>query len=131
MSKYRIAWLPGDGVGQDVMEAAKIVLDRMGLDAEYVHGDIGWEFWCREGEALPQRTLDLMKETDCAFFGAITSKGKDVADKELDAALQGKQPVVGPLQAAANVRIAYFMQDGALIEYLRGQPGYCCGLPLP
>ena len=44
MSKYRIAWLPGDGVGQDVMEAAKIVLDRMGLDAEYVHGDIGWEF---------------------------------------------------------------------------------------
>jgi 3-isopropylmalate dehydrogenase len=90
MSKYRIAWLPGDGVGLDVMEAAKIVLDRMGLDAEYVHGDIGWEFWRHEGEALPQRTLDLMKETDCAFFGAITSKGKDVADKELLPELQGK-----------------------------------------
>jgi isocitrate/isopropylmalate dehydrogenase len=90
MSKYKIAWLPGDGVGQDVMEAAKIVLDRTGLDAEYLHGDIGWEFWCREGEALPQRTLDLMKETDCAFFGAITSKGKDVADKELLPELQGK-----------------------------------------
>jgi isocitrate/isopropylmalate dehydrogenase len=90
MSKYRIAWLPGDGVGQEVMEAAKMVLDRIGLDAEYVHGDIGWEFWCREGEALPQRTLDLMKETDCALFGAITSKGKDVADKELLPELQGK-----------------------------------------
>ncbi|NLF11357.1 MAG: isocitrate/isopropylmalate dehydrogenase family protein [Anaerolineaceae bacterium] len=90
MSKYKIAWLPGDGVGQDVMEAAKIVLDRIDLDAEYIHGDIGWEFWCHEGEALPQRTLDLMRETDCAMFGAITSKGRDVADLELDPELKGK-----------------------------------------
>ena len=28
MAKYRIAWLPGDGVGNDVMEAARIVLDQ-------------------------------------------------------------------------------------------------------
>lgn len=90
MAKYKIAWLPGDGVGIDVTDAAKIVLDRLALDAEYIHGDIGWEFWCNEGEPLPQRTLDMMKETDCAFFGAITSKGKDVADKELIPELQGK-----------------------------------------
>jgi 3-isopropylmalate dehydrogenase len=90
MSKYRIAWLPGDGIGRDVTEAAKIVLDRLELDAEYIHGDIGWEFWCHEGEPLPQRTLDMMKDTDCAFFGAITSKGKDVADEELIPELQGK-----------------------------------------
>ncbi len=62
----------------------------IGLEAEYVHGDIGWEFWCAEGDPLPQRTLDMMKETDCALFGAITSKGKDVADKELAPELQGK-----------------------------------------
>ena len=43
MAKYKIAWLPGDGVGNDVMEAAKIVLDKMKFDAEYIHGDIGWE----------------------------------------------------------------------------------------
>lgn len=90
MAKYRIAWLPGDGIGRDVLEAARIVLDRLDLDAEYIHGDIGWEFWCREGNPLPQRTLDLMKQTDCALFGAITSKGKDVADKELAPELQGK-----------------------------------------
>jgi isocitrate/isopropylmalate dehydrogenase len=90
MAKYKIAWLPGDGVGIDVTDAAKIVLDRLGLDAEYLHGDIGWEFWCQEGDPLPQRTLDMMKGTDCAFFGAITSKGKDVADKELAPHLQGK-----------------------------------------
>ncbi len=90
MAKYKIAWLPGDGIGVDVTDAAKIVLDRLGLDAEYIHGDIGWEFWCQEGDPLPQRTLDMMAKTDCAFFGAITSKGKDVADSELAPELQGK-----------------------------------------
>ena len=61
MAKYRIAWLPGDGVGVDVMEATKVVLDKSGFSdkAEYIHGDIGWEFWCSEGDALPQRTLDI------------------------------------------------------------------------
>jgi 3-isopropylmalate dehydrogenase len=90
MAKYKIAWLPGDGIGQDVSEAARIVLDRLGLDAEYVQGDIGWEFWRTEGDPFPQRTLDMMAETDCAFFGAITSKGKDVSDKELAPELKGK-----------------------------------------
>jgi 3-isopropylmalate dehydrogenase len=90
MAKYKIAWMPGDGVGNDVMEATKIVLDRIELDAEYIPADIGWEFWCKEGDPLPQRTLDLMKETDCALFGAITSKPKDVSQKELVPELQGK-----------------------------------------
>jgi len=90
MAKYKIAWLPGDGIGVDVMDAARLVLDRLGVDAEYVPGDIGWEFWRKEGDALPKRTLDMMKATDCALFGAITSKGKDAADKELAPDLQGK-----------------------------------------
>jgi isocitrate/isopropylmalate dehydrogenase len=90
MPKYKIAWLPGDGVGVDVCEATKIVLDKTGLDAEYIHGDIGWEFWCKEGNPLPDRTIDLMKNTDCAFFGAITSKPKNDSIKELAPELQNK-----------------------------------------
>jgi len=87
---YRIAWLPGDGVGKEVMEAARIVLDALKLDAEYIHGDIGWEFWKTEGDPLPQRTIEILKNTDCALFGAITSKPKEEAEKELDPSLQGK-----------------------------------------
>lgn len=90
MAKYRIAWLPGDGVGNDVMEAAKKVLDALKLDAEYVHGDIGWEFWKSEGNPLPDRTIAMMKTTDCALFGAITSKPKEEALAELDPKLRGK-----------------------------------------
>ena len=90
MSKYKIAWLPGDGIGIEVLEATRIVLDALGLDAEYPHGDIGWEFWVREGDALPQRTIDLLKSVDAAMFGAITSKSAKVADGELVPELQGK-----------------------------------------
>jgi isocitrate/isopropylmalate dehydrogenase len=90
MPKYRISWLPGDGVGVDVLEAAKIVLKRIRLDAEYVEGDIGWEFWRREGDALPQRTIDLLKNVDAALFGAITSKPASSATAELIPSLQGK-----------------------------------------
>jgi 3-isopropylmalate dehydrogenase len=90
MAKYRIAWLPGDGIGQDVMEATRHVLDRLGLDAEYIHGDIGWDYWCQEGDALPARTIDLLGSVDAALFGAITSKPVREAEKELVPALQGK-----------------------------------------
>lgn len=90
MAKHRIAWLPGDGVGNDVMECAKIVLDALKFDAEYVHGDIGWEFWKHEGNALPDRTLEMMKTTECALFGAITSKPRDEAAEELDPELRDK-----------------------------------------
>ncbi|MBC8312885.1 MAG: isocitrate/isopropylmalate dehydrogenase family protein [Candidatus Cloacimonetes bacterium] len=90
MSKYRIAWLPGDGVGNDVMDAAKIILDRIKLDAEYVPGDVGWKFWCSEGEPLPKRTIEMLKTVDCALFGAITSKPKEEAEKELAEDLRDK-----------------------------------------
>ncbi|MBL0060746.1 MAG: isocitrate/isopropylmalate dehydrogenase family protein [bacterium] len=88
--KYQIGWLPGDGVGVEVLEATRLVLDKLDFDAEYIDGDIGWEFWCREGDALPQRTLDLLGRVDAAMFGAITSKPVKLAEKELASHLQGK-----------------------------------------
>ncbi|NUM80119.1 isocitrate/isopropylmalate dehydrogenase family protein [bacterium] len=90
MKKYKIAWLPGDGVGIEVLEAAKIVLDRAALDAEYIHGDIGWEFWCKEGDAFPERTISLLQNVDAAMFGAITSKPAKEAEHELAIALKGQ-----------------------------------------
>ncbi|RLE05407.1 MAG: isocitrate/isopropylmalate dehydrogenase family protein [Candidatus Aminicenantes bacterium] len=90
MAKYRIAVLPGDGVGRDVIEAAMLVLDKLQLDAEYLYGDIGWEFWCREGNPLPERTIQLLKQTDVCLFGAITSKPKEDAWQELAPELREK-----------------------------------------
>ncbi len=90
MAKYRVAVLPGDGVGKEVIDAAMIVLKKIKLDAEYRFGDIGWEFWRNEGNPLPGRTIDLLRNTDVCLFGAITSKPKEEAEKELSGELQGK-----------------------------------------
>ena len=40
MPKYKIAWLPGDGVGVDVLEATRIVLDKIGLGARKLSQEI-------------------------------------------------------------------------------------------
>jgi 3-isopropylmalate dehydrogenase len=83
MARYRIAWLPGDGIGVDVLAAAKLVLDKIQLDAEYIPGDIGWEFWRKQGDAFPPQTVELLKNVDAALFGAITSKPGLAAIAEL------------------------------------------------
>jgi len=95
-----IVSLPGDGIGKTVLPEAIRVLDSAGFEADYIHGDIGWEFWCKEGNAFPQRTIDLLEEHKIGLFGAITSKPKDAAANELDPSLQDKgfvyfSPIVG------------------------------------
>jgi 3-isopropylmalate dehydrogenase len=90
MAKRTIVALPGDGIGKVVLPEAIRVLNAVGFEADYVHGDIGWDFWCREGNALPQRTIDLIAKHKLGLFGAITSKPKDKAAAELAPELQGK-----------------------------------------
>jgi len=100
MAKRIIVTLPGDGIGNIVLKQALRVLDASGFEADYIHGDIGWEFWCKEGNPLPHRTLDLLRKHRIALFGAITSKPNEEAKAELSPALQGKgfvysSPIVG------------------------------------
>jgi len=98
--KRIIVTMPGDGIGQIVLPEAIRVLDAVGFEADYVHADIGWEFWCKEGNPLPQRTLELLQEHSISLFGAITSKPKTEASIELAPELQDKgyvyySPIVG------------------------------------
>ncbi|MCF8332013.1 MAG: hypothetical protein K9H84_06140 [Bacteroidales bacterium] len=100
MAKHTIVKLPGDGIGSVLLDQAISVLEAAGFEAEYVEGDIGWEFWKKEGNPLPQRTIDLIAKHKTALFGAITSKPKDAALEELDQELRKKglvysSPIVG------------------------------------
>ena len=119
MAKYKIAWLPGDGVGVEVLEASRVVLDKLGFDAEYIHGDIGWEFWCKEGDALPQRTIDLLKSTDAAMFGAITSKPVKAAADELVPELKAK----GLTYRSPIVRMRQLFDLYVCFRPCKGYPG--------
>jgi len=100
MSKRTIVIMPGDGIGKTVLPEALRVLEASGFDAEYVHADIGWDFWCKEGNPLPDRTLELLEKHKIALFGAITSKPKAEAVEELSPELKDKgyvyfSPIVG------------------------------------
>jgi 3-isopropylmalate dehydrogenase len=90
MAKRTIVTMPGDGIGKNVLKESVRVLEAVGFDANYVHADIGWEFWCKEGNPLPDRTLRLLEEHKIGLFGAITSKPKDKAEAELSPDLKGK-----------------------------------------
>jgi isocitrate/isopropylmalate dehydrogenase len=86
----RIAFLPGDGIGREVLPAARTVLEAAGLKADWVELPVGWEEWRSNGDALPPATLSEMQRTKAAFFGAITSKGETEAASELAPHLRGK-----------------------------------------
>jgi len=119
MARYRIAWLPGDGVGIDVMDAARIVLERLRFDAEYLHGDIGWEYWCQEGDALPTRTIELLHDVDAALFGAITSKPVKAAEAELAPSLKG----TGLVYRSPIVRMRQLFDLYVCLRPMKAYPG--------
>jgi isocitrate dehydrogenase (NAD+) len=90
MPGHIIVTMPGDGIGNQVLPEAIRVLKAVDFDADYIHADIGWECWCNEGNALPERTIDLLRKHKLGLFGAITSKPKKEADAELKPELRGK-----------------------------------------
>jgi 3-isopropylmalate dehydrogenase len=103
MAKHTVVAMPGDGIGQLVLPEAVRVLHEVGFDAEYVHGDIGWDFWITEGNPLPERTIELLRTHRLGLFGAITSKPKKEAAAELRPELREKgyeyfSPIVGMRQ---------------------------------
>jgi isocitrate dehydrogenase (NAD+) len=90
MAKHTVVTMPGDGIGNQVLPEALRVLKAIGFDAEYIHADIGWDCWCSQGNALPDRTVDLLTKHRLGLFGAITSKPNKAAQAELRPELQGK-----------------------------------------
>src|ERR1700730_12051306 len=90
MSKHTVVTMPGDGIGNQVLPEALRILKAVGFDADYVHADIGWDIWRNHGNALPQRTIDLLAQHKLGLFGAITSKPNQEAQAELKPVLGGQ-----------------------------------------
>ena len=132
MARYTVVSMPGDGIGKTVLPEAIRVLDAVGFDAEYVHADIGWDCWINEGNALPQRTIDLLAKHKLGLFGAITSKPKKEADAELRPELRGKgytyySPIVTmrqlfDLDICVRPCIGF---PGNPLNFIRKKPGGC------
>ncbi|MDD5080682.1 MAG: 3-isopropylmalate dehydrogenase [Candidatus Omnitrophica bacterium] len=74
-NEYKIAVLPGDGIGPEVMIEAVKVLDavkyKFGYKFEYNYADVGGIAIDRHNEALPKITLDICQNSDAVLFGSV------------------------------------------------------------
>ena len=71
----KIAILPGDGIGPEVMAEAIKVFDavqgKFGFSLEYTHADVGGIAIDNHGHALPEATLKVCEESDAILFGSV------------------------------------------------------------
>ncbi|MDA8170696.1 MAG: 3-isopropylmalate dehydrogenase [Nitrospiraceae bacterium] len=75
MKSYKIAVIPGDGTGPEVIAEGIKVLDaaagRFGFKLDYANYDFGGERYLKTGEVLPAGALEELKRHDAIFLGAI------------------------------------------------------------
>ena len=79
MSRHRIASIPGDGIGVEVVEASRRVLERAGelwaIDLEWTELDWGSDHYERTGLMMPADGLELLASHDAIFLGAVGRPG--------------------------------------------------------
>lgn len=104
----KIAVLPGDGIGQEIIaEAVKVIeaLKADGLDIEMEHGLVGGTAYDETGSPLPEATLKLAKESDAILLGAVGGYKWE----SLDIAVRPEKGLLGlraELDLFANLRPA-------------------------
>jgi len=84
--RYKIAVIPGDGIGPEVVLSARRVLERAaaknGLGLELVDLEVGFRAYKRYGRTLPPETLDAMRECDGWILGPLSSGSYPSDDKD-------------------------------------------------
>ncbi|MBF0494901.1 MAG: 3-isopropylmalate dehydrogenase, partial [Candidatus Omnitrophica bacterium] len=68
---YKIAVIPGDGTGPEVIREGLKVLDATGLKYEKIMYDLGGERYKRTGEILPDSVIKELKTVDAIYLGAV------------------------------------------------------------
>ena len=75
MQTNKIAVLPGDGIGPEVMAEAAKVLDAISqkhkINFKYVYADVGGIAYERYGNTLPEETIKICEDSDAILFGSV------------------------------------------------------------
>ena len=75
MSHYRIASIPGDGIGQEVIPAgiqvAEVLAQRFGFSIEFKHFDWSCQTYLSSGTMMPKDGLEQLQSFDAIFLGAV------------------------------------------------------------
>lgn len=82
MSNYKIAVLPGDGIGTEIVRATVGVLQeagkKFGFSFDFTEALVGGAAYDATGHPLPPETLELCKQSDAILFGAVGGPKYDV-----------------------------------------------------
>lgn len=73
----KVAVLPGDGIGPEIVSSAVAVINTLVSDIELINGDFGYDCYKRTGEALPRITMDLIDECDAILVGSVNNADDD------------------------------------------------------
>ncbi len=70
---FKIAVVPGDGIGNEVVPAALKVLESTGIGFEFHRVDVGLEVYRKTGVAVPDEAIEAIRGNDACLFGATTT----------------------------------------------------------
>jgi isocitrate dehydrogenase (NAD+) len=70
---YTVTLIPGDGIGPEISEATKRVIEATGVDIDWDIQEAGQDVFEKEGTPLPQRVIDSIKKNKVALKGPITT----------------------------------------------------------
>lgn len=134
-TSLKIGLIPADGIGREVIPAAKAAIEALGSDIpkpEFIDLLAGWDTFTKTGTALPQETVETLRDAcDCALFGSVSSPSKKVVGysspivalrKELDlyanirpvvsvAPEPGQTPTVDLVVVRENTECLYVKQE--------------------
>jgi 3-isopropylmalate dehydrogenase len=123
----KVAVLPGDGIGPEIVAEAIAVLKKLGLRLELQQAPVGGAGYEAAGDPLPPATLSLAKEADAVLFGAVGDARYD----RLERAKRPEQAILGlrkELGLFANLRPAQVHAELAAASALK--PEVVAGLDL-
>src|SRR5215204_6895905 len=73
MTTHRVTFIPGDGTGPELAEATQRVLEATGVEFDWDFQDAGIDVYESEGNPLPDRTLESIRERGLAIKGPTTT----------------------------------------------------------
>ncbi len=117
----KIAVLPGDGIGPEIIEQAMRVVDALrgaGLDIETEQASIGGAGYDQHGDPLPASTLELAKAADAVMLGAVGGRQYDALEREKRPE-QGLLRIRKELGLFANLRPAIVYKELAHASSLK------------
>jgi len=126
-TKMKIAVLPGDGIGTEIVAEAVKVLNVLDLKFEMESALVGGAAYEAHGHPLPESTLKLAKESDAVLFGAVGDWKYD----KLDRPLRPEQAILGlrkNLGLFANFRPAICYEQ--LVDASSLKPELIAGLDI-